>query len=1458
LVAPYLIDWTSYRETFEREAGAYLGKPVTVAGKASVRLLPTPTLNFTDVRVGDKDRPDLTIENIRAELELPGLLRGDVRVIQMRVDRPTLRLDIATLAQSRTGMGAEEDDGRLDPESVSLDSMEINSGQVLVFDSRTGQQWTASAVNAQLEARSLTGPGKIEGGLVLNGTALSFRASAGRMAPTGIVPLKVSMFSARLPFVTRLSGKILTREEDGLVYEGGFTTAELADMHEEEEPAANDDSGRAVVDAVGTFRLSADNLSLPEVQISYGLRDRPLQLAGDASVRFGATPYFDVNLDARQIDVDRALGGGPNDPVGISKAFTAFVENLKSLPLAPIDGELHLDAKGVVVGGSVIQAVGADLKPRSDGWHVDILSALLPGQTRIDISGALQISGTPRFKGTGKVESGRPAAFASWWRGEAGNATLVDRFSIESALDLTENQQTASDLVADIDGGIVRGSIDMRQFQETGQQVFVDVALTANALDLEKAQVVADLLAGDAVSGGHVDRMAVSLEADRLHAGGVDAENVVLKGTLEPKGFDLKALSVENLAGASIRARGRIDDPMGKPGGRVNVDVAADDLSGTAQFLKGLFPENNLVTRFDGIAGLLSPAQAQLLLSARQTDNVLALDLSGTFGGTRVNLEMSGRGTLDDLSTLEGQADGLIVADQTAALLRQAGFDILPIDDTGPARIALKAAGKPVSELAINTDGTLAGIGFSFDGNGKFAKGALSMEGGFDARSQSVDNALLMAGIALPGIGNGYPMALSGDAKIDGYGVSVDLADSSFDGMPASGSVTIDLAGPVRIGGDLTVGSLSIPQMTSSLTGQLPLLEQGAWPDTPFARAMPDGLEFDIALSAAELDLGLGPGARNAAMRFALKGGNLNLDSVKADWAGGRIEGELGIGTTDLGQDMSLRVSLAGVSLQDVIWLKDGRAVARGTLDSSFSLNGRGRSLAGMVSTLSGSGSFSIGDGIIRSINPTAFSSIIRAADTGLVLNPDRVRSVFEGYLDAGSLPFERASGSFGVSSGAIRVSTMSLDTKSATALGSGLLDLNTQTLSSDWSLKVDPGNERVTGAEPEVGVLFSGPVGNPRRVVDVTPLMGYLTVRAFEKEVTRIEALQANIQERERLVRLLKVQREQADERVRRKAEEEAAAKRAEEEARLAAEEEARLAAEREAARIAAEKEARLAAEEAARRAAEEEARLAAEREAARIAAEKEAARLAAQEAARLAAQKEAARLAAEREAARLAAEEKARLAAEREAARIAAEKEAARLAAEREAARLAAEEARLAAEREAARIAAQKEAERLAAEREAARLAAEEEARLAAEREAARIAAEEAAEARRQAEEILSSQPGEDAAGDQPFEGLDIESIIRNSEQSIDGAGGSLSTGPDAQSETADQVDPQAADLPPLTTQTIKDSQVFTEEPAASSKPVASARRRQPRRQAPEPEPEPEGPIYKTLPNGVTIKIR
>jgi hypothetical protein len=139
-----------------------------------------------------------------------------------------------------------------------------------------------------------------------------------------------------------------------------------------------------------------------------------------------------------------------------------------------------------------------------------------------------------------------------------------------------------------------------------------------------------------------------------------------------------------------------------------------------------------------------------------------------------------------------------------------------------------------------------------------------------------------------------------------------------------------------------------------------------------------------------------------------------------------------------------------------------------------------------------------------------------------------------------------------------------------------------------------------VTGVQPEVGLVFRGALASPERIVDVAPLAGYLSIRAFEREVERVETLQADIMEKERMRRLLKVYGQQA--RARDAAAGEAAKKRAlerqraEEEARRKAEEEKQRAEEEARRKIEQERRAEEARKAEQERKAEEEARLKAE----------------------------------------------------------------------------------------------------------------------------------------------------------------------------------------------------------------------------------------------------------------------
>jgi hypothetical protein len=1137
------VDWTAYRDRFEREATRALGQPVTVAGKADLRILPIPVVSFTDVRVGDPESPRLVIERFRAQVELTPLLKGEIHVLEMTVERPTFSLDLAELQAVGAAAGAPMP---IDLQRISLNQVEIVQGEALVVDSRAGRQWTLSDINAFIEARSLQGPARLNGGLRINGEPLTLNAAAGRFEGSAL-PLKMTLTPANLPLTVSLDGSLELASGSAPRYAGTFSAGALAPV----EPA--DEQSRAppppVLRASGTFELSPDRLTLAETDLAYGPPERPIQAEAEARVDLGAEPHFELALDARQIDIDRSLGGGPDSPVSIERAAGLLLDSLDLVPVPSMPGSVRLDAKGVVVGGSVIQAVGMDLAPRPGGWRVDILSALLPGDTRVDVSGDVELGEAPGFTGHGRLRSRRPAAFAAWWRGRAGAVSGLDSFDLEADLSLRQRRQTASNIELALDGGTITGEVGVQTFERSAE-TFVSIALSADRLNIEKARALATLVGGGRLAEGMVDRMAFDLRADTLVAGTIEAKGVVLDGELQEDGFDLRKLSVADLAGARVEARGRIDDPLGPASGRLDASVEADSLAGTAAFLASLFPANPAVGRFAQVAPALAPLDATLSVSAGAGEEPLSLDITGNFGGTQVSIAAAGEGSLLRPETLAGRLDLLVVGDDTAVLLSQLGFGVIPLPGTGPARLEVAVDGALAGGAAVRLEGEAAGTRFRLAGDAAMAEGDLRASGNLELDSGDIDPLLMVAGVALPGVGEGHALTARGPVSLDGNRVSLTLSSAAFDEMPVHGELALRIGDRIEAGGRLETKRLSLPFLFGSLTGQVPQHESGDWSDETFALALPGWIALDFALAAETVDLGVAVPARNGAFRFSYKDGAAAIDGFEGEFAGGRMSGAGQLSLAGGEASLALSAALEGSALGDLAWRGGGRPLLRGLLDTSFEISGRGRSMAGLVATLSGSGSFAVRDGLVRSVNPHAFASIIRAADAELPLKKEAVEAAFRGHLDAGTLMFDRASGSFSVTSGILRVSSVSVDSPSATVLGGANLDINNMRLRSDWSLKVDPGTEKVTGAEPEVGLVFAGPVAEPERTIDVTPLLGFLTVRAFEQEVERIEKLQADILEKEFFLRQQKREREG---RARRKREAEQAERLAREEAERA-----------------------------------------------------------------------------------------------------------------------------------------------------------------------------------------------------------------------------------------------------------------------------------------------------------------
>ncbi|MBN9000430.1 MAG: AsmA family protein, partial [Rhizobiales bacterium] len=267
---PWFIDWNAYRSTFERETEKILGQPVHVAGSADVTLLPMPSLTFTDVQVGpDPANPLMSVDSFSLHVELFPLLTGSFKVVDMAIERPRINVTVEADG-SIDWLTRSEASKALDPDAVTLQRVEIAGGELSYLDSRTGRVVAIDDINATLDARSLLGPWKVEGGAVVEGTPTTLRLATGRLADNGTLRVKLEANPASAPVALSAEGD-LGIDDKGLLWNGAFSLIRPPAEAGGEAPRAGGGGWRAL----GKFELRPSLLRLTELTLAAGPDDRP-------------------------------------------------------------------------------------------------------------------------------------------------------------------------------------------------------------------------------------------------------------------------------------------------------------------------------------------------------------------------------------------------------------------------------------------------------------------------------------------------------------------------------------------------------------------------------------------------------------------------------------------------------------------------------------------------------------------------------------------------------------------------------------------------------------------------------------------------------------------------------------------------------------------------------------------------------------------------------------------------------------------------------------------------------------------------------------------------------------------------------------------------------------------------------------------------------------------------------
>ncbi len=1215
LVAPYFVDWTSYRADFEREASVILGRRVTVEGAATARLLPFPSVTFSDVAVGGSadGEPAMTVEKFSMDAELAPFMRGELLIFDMRLVRPRATIDIAA---EGTVDWAMRPSSPFDPRRIALEKLTVTDGEVVIRHAAGGREHRLAEINAEVSAKSLAGPWRANGTALVDGMRTAISASTGTYdEENGQLRVKVRAEPEHYPVAIEADGN--ARIENGAaLYSGQFKI--LGEERAAEKLRGGD--GEMVKAAGlkaepgfrlnGQFSLDHRKLGIDTFRFETGPLDNPYTADGTAFIDLGTAPRFSIEAKGAQVRFDEAVAGDETDAgLTLAERIAALEKALSNLPKPGMPGSIDVNLPAIVAGDTTVRDVRLSAEPAEGGWAVKSLAATLPGRTTLEADGLLRTEGDFGFKGSLLLAVGQPSGFAAWVASDVDEAIRrLPAAGFKAKVDMTEQRQVFDDLELMLGKAKFSGRIDSRQPAEIRPSVAI--RLDGEALDVDGLSAFASLFVSDKGANRFADRdLDFDIKAGPVSAGGLTADRIDTALRLRSGLLEIDRLSIDGLAGASLSATGRIKDFPQSPTGNLDASIVSVDLAPLIGLAAQHYPENlllaGLASRAAAHHGLFEDARIDVVANAAANgdgDTGLTLSVQGSAGDSAISASLSANGRPDELDRAPLDLSLSAHNDDATALMALAGLPTLPLGLTGPGEFSLSAKGAVAGGL--DTSFRFGGDGFSasFEGMTGYVEGQARAKGDMKLDAQDIEPWMMTVGFGLPGMVLGTPLTLSAEADYESGLLVLDKIEGAVNEGAISGAVNVQAKNDVpQLTGALALDELNLDPAIAMVLGHQAVAPTGKdWSEVAFQPRPLAPFAANLDLTVATITAAGTNTAYDAHLALKLDEEGLRLSDVEAKLFEGRLKGLFEIknnGGTGLisGQlkldDADLAAALPETGLA-------GRA------DIAAALSASGKSVNGLVAALSGSGTASLKGLVVPGVNPEALPTLIEKADAiGRDVNAARTAAFAPEIVASGSLAAGDADIAFSVAAGVLRAPPFSFETPKARLSSDLRADLNAGTVAADGTIAYAPGDEALVGSEPSLRFSLSGPLAAPRRTLDSDPLGQFLTQRALEREQARVEAMQAEVLEKQRLRRearyytALQQERERAAEEKRRREAEEARLK-AEAEARARAAAEAQAKAEAEA-KAKAEAEAR-AAEQAAAQKAEAEAKARVEAEAA------------------------------------------------------------------------------------------------------------------------------------------------------------------------------------------------------------------------------------------------------------------
>ena len=1153
LIGPYFIDWTSYRQDFEREASRILGQKVEVLGTAEARLLPFPSVTFNDVRVENSrtGATMMTVAHFSMDAELAPFLRGEILIFDMRIDGPRGTVRLLPDGSLDWALRSGKD---LPRKSVVLENVEISKGAIDLVDEQHGRTQEIRKLNARVSADTLAGPWHVEGTGALNGHTGAFAFSTGTVGADGRMRMRARLLPDEEPVSVETEGEA---GFDGQKprYDGQFTLQVLdlaAISGRRTLPAEDAPQQPAVARATGKFALDNARLRISDYRLEIGPTGDPYIVTGDAAIDTGETPNFMLTATGQQIDIDRinsrntglgdkpgAAGKGARPVPGLTPAKRlAILRRIADLiPIPPMPGKASIELPAVVAGDTTVQQVRIEAEPDGDSWKIDRFEGKFPGRTQVDAKGKLTLGSQFGFSGHLLVASKQPSGLADWLTGEVDpQIRLLNAAGLSANVVLSSDVQRFDDLELAVGPSTIRGGFARTVPPKGRAEVAMD--LRGDEIDLDAVKALAGLFTGRRNGLKLADEnITAKLQADRFEAFGAQASGLDTVFGYDGQTLTVGHLKIASLAGAAVSVSGELHDLASEPTGNLHAELDAPDLKPLLTFAQVVGGSNVVLDRLSGSAAAFDGTR--LKIGAAIGSDGLKITARGKSGGSDVTLNVDRSGIRGAPGTVPVTVELTAENDSVNKLLRQVGLKPLPVDAPGPGLLSIRLNGTPVTGANIAL--SLSGADTELDANGDLALPTGEPAAGrLGLRLQSADLSpyLIMNGIALPGGATGLPVDLRGSLSLGKDKTELSRIEGSVNDNAVTGDLVLSRDAGPAVAGHLSLDEVSAGWLARLVLGPGAVTDaKGQWSTGDFAPPQRLGVDIDVDLAATRADLGFGQPARGFSGQVLLRGGSLNVGNVRAAWLGGRLTGNLKLVNSNSSALVTTQISLTGADLAQALSPAGTPAPATGRVDVSGSFEGSGKSTLALVNAMTGSGAISFSDLAIKGIRTNGLPEIFKAVDRGkdFRISAASVAPIARKAVEGGELQAGDLSVPFAVTSGKLRVSDVEMSDANASVTGEATVDLARTTLDASLVLAFRPGEDAISGGgTPAVTLRYAGALAHPRRTIDATELSNYLSLRSYEIQRRKVELLQAGVLEKQRLRRNLDLQRFEAAQRQR------------------------------------------------------------------------------------------------------------------------------------------------------------------------------------------------------------------------------------------------------------------------------------------------------------------------------------